>query len=389
MDVILLTQRRLLIGVFALTTIGFFDYTFRLPRLILVLTAVLLLAVLPAWFVVLRRWVRTTKDRTIIISDTNENVRMILRLVDVPVIGYVSPSEPPVSSNDEGAATAAYPDGGQAIVADPLTDLEHLGGLSRLENVFIEHDVDTAILAFTQSRSQEFFGVLDTCYRHGVTAKVHRDHASDVLTGGTLSAGELLKVDLSPLDWQDQAVKRVFDVSFAATGLLVLSPFILLIALCVKLDSPGPVFYGQRRTAEFGDTFRVYKFRTMLPNSESTTPVDDEENDRITRVGRILRKTHLDEIPQLWSILTGKMSVVGPRAVWTDEEEEIEQETEEWRKRWFVKPGLTGLAQIHDVSSTQPTAKLRYDLEYIKRQSFWFDLKIVFRQIWKIVREFM
>ena len=100
----------------------------------------------------------------------------------------------------------------------------------------------------------------------------------------------------------------------------------------------------------------------------------------------MLRRTHLDEIPQLWSILVGEMSVVGPRAAWTEEEETVlEREAEAWRKRWFVKPGLTGLAQINDAKSTDPEAKLRYDLRYIREQSFWFDLKIVVRQVWKVL----
>ncbi|WP_446685209.1 sugar transferase [Haladaptatus pallidirubidus] len=155
----------------------------------------------------------------------------------------------------------------------------------------------------------------------------------------------------------------------------------------IKLDSPGPVFYSQVRTAELGGTFQVYKFRTMLPDSESAKPEEDKTNDRITRVGRVLRKTHLDEIPQLWTILTGGMSVVGPRATWTEEERHLEAEVETWRKRWFVKPGLTGLAQIHEINSTDPKTKLRYDLEYIRRQSFWFDIKIVTRQVWHVVED--
>ena len=122
----------------------------------------------------------------------------------------------------------------------------------------------------------------------------------------------------------------------------------------------------------------------MVPEGESAAPVDDDANDRITRVGRVLRKTHMDEIPQLWSILVGDMSVVGPRAAWTEEELVLEQETEAWRKRWFVKPGLTGLAQINDAKSTDPDAKLRYDIQYIREQSFWGDVMIVIRQLWKV-----
>jgi lipopolysaccharide/colanic/teichoic acid biosynthesis glycosyltransferase len=205
-----------------------------------------------------------------------------------------------------------------------------------------------------------------------------------VLTSGT-AEGELVDIDLEPWDWQDHLVKRVFDVAFSGTALVVLSPVVLVIAVAIKLDSPGPVLYRQTRTTAFGDTFTVAKFRTMLPDSEDANPVDDDEMDCITRVGSVLRRTHLDEIPQLWSILIGDMSVVGPRAAWVDEETVLESEADSWRRRWFVKPGLTGLAQINDVSSTDPEAKLRYDVAYIREQSFWYDLKIVIRQVWKVV----
>jgi lipopolysaccharide/colanic/teichoic acid biosynthesis glycosyltransferase len=215
---------------------------------------------------------------------------------------------------------------------------------------------------------------------------VHRDHTEDVLTAG-VGGGDVIEVDLAPWDWQDYVVKRGFDVAFAGVGLLVLSPVILAIAVAVRLDSPGPILYSQDRTAEFGDTFTVYKFRSMIPESETAQP--GEDSDRITRVGQLLRKTHLDEIPQLWAIFQGNMSVVGPRAAWTDEELLLEEEVNTWRQRWFVKPGLTGLAQVNDATSESPREKLRYDIEYIRRQSFWFDVKIVIRQIWQVLSDFV
>jgi lipopolysaccharide/colanic/teichoic acid biosynthesis glycosyltransferase len=161
---------------------------------------------------------------------------------------------------------------------------------------------------------------------------------------------------------------------------------ILVIALAIKAEDGGSVLYSQDRTASFGDTFTVAKFRSMVESTDvDSEPVADEVNERITRVGGFIRRTHLDEIPQLWSILVGDMSVVGPRAVWTDEEFHLEEQAEDWRKRWFVKPGLTGLAQIKGASSLNPRQKLRYDVEYIRRQSFTFDLKIVIRQLWMVV----
>jgi lipopolysaccharide/colanic/teichoic acid biosynthesis glycosyltransferase len=197
-------------------------------------------------------------------------------------------------------------------------------------------------------------------------------------------------VDLEPWDWQDHLVKRGFDVAFASVTLVVLSPVVAVIAALIKLDSPGPVLYSQQRTAEFGETFTVYKFRSMVPDAEARTGarLSDEDrggtDPRVTRVGRVLRRTHLDEIPQLWSILVGDMSVVGPRPERPELDDDIETTVGRWRRRWFVRPGLTGLAQIRGVTGHDPEKKLRYDIEYIRKQSFWFDLKIVIRQLWLV-----
>lgn len=222
---------------------------------------------------------------------------------------------------------------------------------------------------------------------------VHRDHAEDVLTAG-VAGGDLVEVDLDPWDWQDYVVKRVFDVRFAAGGLVVLSPVILVIAVAVKLDSSGSVLYSQERTAEFGDTFTVHKFRSMVTDAETETGAKLSEEDRggvdprVTRVGRFLRRTHPDEIPQLWSILVGHMSVVGPRPERPELDTDMESGAEDWLCRWFVKPDLTGLTQINDVTGHDPEEKLRYDIECIRSQSFWVDLRIVLRRTWYVIEDF-
>ncbi|WP_137284662.1 sugar transferase [Halorussus salinisoli] len=384
LDTILLTQKRVVVAGFAMATVGYFDYTYPLPRSTLALTVAILLVAFPAWFVAIG-YRPGRKERALVVGDDPEEIRDVLDATDVPVVGYVSPPSPYYSEQDRQVATPAVTDGSGDVMLD---DLDCLGGLSRLDEVLVEYDVDTAVLAFAHPDRAEFFGALDACYEHGVDAKVHRDHADDVLTATAAGNEDIVDIELEPWDWQDYVFKRIFDVTFAAIGLIAFAPFIAVIAAVIKLDSPGPVFYSQERTAELGETFEVYKFRTMVPEGESAVPTDDEENDRITQVGRVLRRTHLDEIPQLWAILTGEMSVVGPRAVWTDEEPLLEERTDTWRKRWFVKPGLTGLAQIRDAKSTDPEAKLRYDLEYIRKQSFWFDVKIVVRQIWKVLADF-
>ena len=381
LDTILLTQKRVLLAMIGLAALGYFDYSYRLPRATLVLATTFLLVALPLYMVAIRRRPQST-NRGIIIGDDPETMADILDATEIPILGYVSPPSSFAVGDAAPAAQVELTDGGPAT--SRLDNLQNLGGLSRLDEVFVKHDIDTALLAFTETDRAEFFGTLDASAEHGVTAMVHRDHAEDVLTAG-VGGGDLVEVELTPWDWQDYVVKRAFDICFAGGGLLVLSPFILAIAAAIKLDSDGPILYSQTRTAEFGDTFTVYKFRSMRPESEDTTP--GEETDRVTRVGRFLRRTHLDEIPQLWSILVGDMSVVGPRAAWTDEELLLEEQVSTWSQRWFVKPGLTGLAQINDVTSEDPREKLRYDIEYIRRQSFWFDLKIVARQIWGVLAD--
>ncbi|MFC5279739.1 sugar transferase [Halorubrum rubrum] len=381
LDTVALVQKRVMVAMFALAAVGYFDYTYRLPRTTLIAITPVLLVVLPAWFVWIRRRPTAETDRVIVVGDDPAEIERLAGDVDLPLLGYLCPTSSidAVAGSEESRAIAtAVADGGGRI-----RELDRLGGLSRIEDVLVEYDVDTAVLAFEHTDRAEFFGALDACYEHGVAAKVHREHADRVLTADD-DVGTLVDVDIEPWDVQDHVLKRGFDVAFSLVGLVALSPVIVAIAAAIKLDDGGSILYSQERTAVFGETFDVYKFRSMIPESESVEPVDDESNDRITRVGRFLRQTHLDEIPQLWSILVGDMSVVGPRAVWTDEESLLEAQERSWRKRWFVKPGLTGLAQVNGAKSTEPEEKLRYDLQYVKRQSFSYDMKLVTRQIWKV-----
>jgi lipopolysaccharide/colanic/teichoic acid biosynthesis glycosyltransferase len=391
LDVVSLAFRRLLGACFTLAVIGYLDYTYRLPRPTLATMTVLLCILLPAWFLFLHRRSGAGTERVVLVGDDPTAMGELLETDDLSIIGYVAP---PIQSDPEPArhkSRVRFTDGG-ALRRPRLDALEWLGELPRLDEIFIEHDADTAVLAFEHSDRAAFFGALAACYDHGVRAKAHRKHADSVLTTDTGIVG-LVDIELEPWDWEDRAVKRVFDIVFAATGLLVLVPVILPVAVAIKLDSPGPVLYGQERTAEFGETFVIYKFRSMVDDAEAETGAKLSEEDtggvdpRVTRTGRILRRTHLDEVPQLWSILVGDMSVVGPRPERPELDADIETEVVAWRRRWFVKPGLTGLAQINDATGHDPEQKLRYDTQYIHQQSFWLDLEIVLRQVWMVVSD--
>jgi lipopolysaccharide/colanic/teichoic acid biosynthesis glycosyltransferase len=392
LDTASMAAERTLLATVTLAAVGYFDYTYRLPRATLLVTTAFLLVALPVWFVAIRRQPRLDAGRALIVGDDAEAMADILGAVDATVVGYVSP---PAATRDVvvgGQEPPAHgvPDGG----APSLADLPNLGGLSRLDEVLVEQDVETVVLAFAEPDRAEFFGTLDTCFEHGVAAKVHREHADSVLTSG-FGEGELVDVELEPWDPQDHFLKRGFDILFAGAGLLVLSPVMAVIAAAIKLEDGGSVLYRQERTASFGDTFDVYKFRSMVEDAESDSGAKLSEEDsggidpRVTRVGRFLRRTHLDEIPQLWSVLVGDMSAVGPRPERPELDTEMESGAGEWRRRWFVKPGLTGLAQINNATGHEPAEKLRYDVEYIRRQSFWFDTKIVIRQLWLVLEDFV
>jgi lipopolysaccharide/colanic/teichoic acid biosynthesis glycosyltransferase len=177
--------------------------------------------------------------------------------------------------------------------------------------------------------------------------------------------------------------KRFFDVTFSLAALVAAAPAVAVAALAIKLTSPGPVFYDQERVGRGGRRFTIYKLRTMVAGAEDGTgPVLAERRDsRITRVGRALRATKLDEIPQFFNVLRGDMSVIGPRPERPCFVEAYCHHIPAYDERHRVRPGISGLAQVHGGYRTHVYVKLRYDLIYVSRQSFWLDLQIVARTL--------
>lgn len=267
------------------------------------------------------------------------------------------------------------------------SDVQPDSSLEDFERMLRRRDIDCVALAFERVDRNRFFGAVRTCREHGVTALVMQDQADSVLV--TEEGDEWAEIEFHPWQRSQRIVKRVFDVTFAIVGLLLLAPTLVFISLAIKLTSSGPILYTQERTGYLGETFRVRKFRTMYPESENPMPENDRDNDRITPVGRVLRKVHMDEVPQLLAILTGDMSAVGPRATWTEEEDVVGGDIPGWEKRYFVKPGLTGLAQINNISSTMPRIKLRYDIKYVNQYSIGLDVRIVAQQIWMALMDFL
>ena len=193
-------------------------------------------------------------------------------------------------------------------------------------------------------------------------------------------------------------LKRVFDIISSLMVLLIIFPLLILISILIKLDSKGQIFYYQKRIGLNGKEFNLYKFRTMKPGSDKKGLLTVGNDSRITRVGSFLRKSKLDELPQLFNIITGDMSVVGPRP---ETPNYVELYNEEQRKVLNIKPGLTDYASLEFINENELLAKhdnpekvyietimpqkLRLNLKYIQDQNFLLDLKIIFRTIFKIL----
>jgi len=182
-----------------------------------------------------------------------------------------------------------------------------------------------------------------------------------------------------------QRLKRLLDIISALLLLVLLSPLMLLTAIAIKLNSPGPIFYSQTRTGQYGKPFKVYKFRSMYQDAEKRGAQWASKRDpRITRVGYWLRLMRIDELPQLWNVLTGDMSMIGPRPERPEFDVKLAQEIPYYRTRYMAKPGITGWAQViypYGASVHDAREKLAYDLYYLKNFSLWLDLSIVFKTL--------
>lgn len=181
------------------------------------------------------------------------------------------------------------------------------------------------------------------------------------------------------LQIEQKIVKRLLDIAISAVGLLITSPLFLLIAISIKCTDRGPVFYKQKRLTQGGKEFKIYKFRTMIQDAEKggRAVLARDEDDRILPVGKILRRLRLDELPQLWNILKGDMSMVGPRPERPELMAEIVEEIPEFVYRLKVKAGLTGYAQVYGKYNTTAYDKLKLDLTYIRNYSIFLDLKLI------------
>lgn len=190
----------------------------------------------------------------------------------------------------------------------------------------------------------------------------------------------------------NQFLKRLFDIVCATLGLIFLAPLFAFIAVAIKIDSRGPVLFVQERLTKDGRIFRMYKFRSMVVDAEkSGSGLFNYKNDsRVTKVGHFLRRTSMDELPQLFNVLKGDLSLVGPRPCVTYELGDFDTLNSKYKKRFSVRAGITGLAQVKGRNINSWDEKVTYDNQYIdlfKKQGIWIDIKIIFVTVIKVFKK--
>ena len=225
--------------------------------------------------------------------------------------------------------------------------------------------------------------LLKFCYQNGIQAAVVPE-VSDILLryGKTVTVGHtpMILVKSKQMRLHQRFLKRAMDIILTSLALIPAAPIMAAVALAIRLEDGGPVFYRQKRLTQGGREFEILKFRSMIPNAEKRTgAVLASQNDpRITRVGKFIRATRLDELPQLLNILKGDMSIVGPRPERREIAEQYAQTIPEFDYRLKVRGGLTGYAQIYGKYNTTPAHKLRLDMIYIERYSLLLDIRLMF-----------
>ena len=224
--------------------------------------------------------------------------------------------------------------------------------------------------------------LLKYCYMHEIETYI-TPKISDVIISGGEGIHQfdtpLVMINTTGLTPEQEIVKRFFDVVLCVIAAVVLSPLMLIVALAIKLEDHGPVFYKQARVTKDGKVFDILKFRSMVEDAEQRPATDDD--DRITKVGHVIRATRIDELPQIFNIIKGDMSIVGPRPERTEHVEKYTAAIPEFEFRNKVKGGLTGYAQIYGKYNTSAYDKIKLDLMYIENYSFLLDLKLILMTI--------
>ena len=278
---------------------------------------------------------------------------------------------------------------------DPSITEFHIGGLEKFPETLCENHIDEVIIAKPISEKNAIKHIVEKCEKHGVRFCIIPDFYNIIPKWTVVqNYGDIPAIAArnEPLNiFSNRIIKRLFDVIVSSVGLLILFPLFLIIAIAIKITMPGPILFKQKRIGSNNREFTLYKFRSMSVQSDKESDLiwTTRNDKRITSFGKILRKSNLDELPQLWNVLVGDMSIVGPRPERCHFVEKFSNDIPNYRIRHLVKSGITGLAQANGWrGNTSIKKRIENDLYYLENWSLWLDLKIIFmtffnRAAWK------
>ena len=299
----------------------------------------------------------------------------------------------------EGATATRYagtaltnPEAGHRIIGCVSSDARHaptprfLGDFAHIEQVLASVTPDEAIIALPASRYIHIDAMIDGCEKYGVPLRIipcYEERISSRVAPSKFEDIQMVGIRDIPLNHFGNAlIKRTFDICLSAAALALLSPLMLLIALGVKLSTHESVFFAQERIGKDKKPFKMLKFRSMKTNAQENVAWSTQQDERRTRFGALIRKLSLDELPQLINVLRGDMSVIGPRPEIPFFVEQFRDEVPLYMIRHMVKPGITGLAQVHGCrGDTSIRRRIEFDIAYIENWTIWVDVRILLRTL--------
>ena len=385
-EIILAVFKATFISSLIIVAVAFYFRAFAYPRLVIMMSWALTTILCIVWRISLRSIISMLlgKDfvtsKIVIVGTDDEAQHIGLHLsrdssVQYELLGFISPD-----SNYH---------------VDPNRPPIILGSIDELPSIVKDSGINEVIIATKDLPKEKTIGILAELSLAKVDCKV-MPQIYDALMGNIISTplDSMAPVFLVPLQekfYFYRGLKIVLDIIAAASVLLVSWPAMILVALLIKITSPGPVFFKQERVGLYGKSFIVYKFRTMYKDAEASGPVWATQDDRrVTPIGRFFRRVRLDELPQFYNVLKNEMSFVGPRPERPHFVEVLFKEIPFYLERLTVKPGITGWAQVtcpYADSVEDSKDKFIADIFYIKNMSFALDLFIVFKTLWTIIQE--
>lgn len=356
-NIIIMSIAAMMIGIITMA-VAFFNREFALPRTVILIAFIIQVGSFSLVKLMVISYIKKTerKKDILLIGNKDEKELMIAKILSIPKFKdtiklFIVPDSKLISSH-----------------------------LTNVDKVYISDSVERSLLD----------RIMNLCISNHIPVYiVPKTYEIAIFHSELMFMSDVpfFKVDNIVLSWEKMIIKRLFDIFFSLLALMMLSPIILMVALAIFVSDGRPITYSQERVTRNNRVFRLYKFRSMINDAErSTGAVLASENDpRITRVGRILRRFWLDELPQLFNVLKGDMSLVGPRPERAYFIEQFSKEIPDFKYRLAVKAGVTGYAQVMGKYTTSADHKIKFDLLYIQNHSIVFDFKIILETIKKII----